>query len=271
MKTNHIILASLLFFAANSLMAQSGKFVTDGVIEYEKSVNMFTLLQKQVTPANEASMKPMIDNYKKTQPQFKTMKSNLSFAKDKTLFEPVAPATNNSYGPQAITVLGGVVMLSNGTNSPETEQNNVIYTDINAGTSVSQKTVYEQTFLVKDAARPIKWKITNEVRDIAGYQCRRANGLMLDSIYVVAFYTDDIPVSGGPESFSGLPGMILGAVLPDEHMTWYATKVDAKAVSALKVPTKGKAVTNKELKATLELNLKSRGAQAQNLLKAFLL
>lgn len=262
---------SFLLFSAGILTAQNINFVTDGVIEYEKSVNMFTVMQRQVTKANEAQMKTVIDNYKRTQPQFKVLKSNLSFAKEKTLFEPVAPATNNSYGPQAINVLGGVVVLSSGANTPETEQNNVVYTDIASGTSVSQKTVYGETFLVKDAARAIKWKITNEVREIAGYQCRRANGLMMDSIYVVAFYTDDIPVSGGPESFSGLPGMILGAVLPDEHVTWYATKVEAKTVPALKAPTRGKVMNNKQLQATLEANLKSRGEQMQNLLKAFML
>jgi GLPGLI family protein len=264
-----LILISLLF-SGSTLLAQNLNFITDGVIEYEKSVNMYTLMQKQVTSANEAMMKTMIESYKKNQPQFKTMKSNLTFAKDKTLFEPVVPATNTSYGPQAINVLGGVVMLNTG-NPPEIEQNNIIYTDVATNTSVSQKTVYEQTFLVKDVARPIKWKITDEVREIAGYQCRRANGLMMDSIYVVAFYTDDIPVSGGPESFSGLPGMILGAVLPDEHVTWYAKTVQAKSNPPLKAPTKGKAVNNKELQATLELNLKSRGAQMQNLLKAFML
>jgi GLPGLI family protein len=33
---------------------------------------------------------------------------------------------------------------------------------------------------------------------------------MIDlSINVVTSYTDDIPVSGGPESFNGLTGMIL--------------------------------------------------------------
>ena len=32
---------------------------------------------------------------------------------------------------------------------------------------------------------------------------------MCDTVYVVAFYTEDIPVSGGPEMFGGLPGMIL--------------------------------------------------------------
>src|SRR6185437_10397918 len=89
----------------------------------------------------------------------------------------------------------------------------------------SQKTIFDQPFLVKDSLRKIKWKITDENREIAGYNCRRANGLMMDSIYVVAFYTDKIPVSGGPESFSGLPGMILEVALPHENVIWRATKV----------------------------------------------
>ncbi len=57
---------------------------------------------------------------------------------------------------------------------------------------------------MQDSTRKITWKITDEMREIAGFSCRRANAIMLDSIYVVAFYTDQIPVSGGPESFSGL-------------------------------------------------------------------
>ena len=65
--------------------------------------------------------------------------------------------------------------------------------------------------------------------------------------------------------------MILGAVLPDEHLSWYATKVTAKTIPPLKVPAKGKAVTNAELRTTLDAALRSRGAQAKNLLKAFLL
>jgi GLPGLI family protein len=48
---------------------------------------------------------------------------------------------------------------------------------------------------------------------IAGFNCRRANAMIMDSIYVVAFYTDEILTTGGPESFSGLPGMILGVAL----------------------------------------------------------
>jgi GLPGLI family protein len=50
----------------------------------------------------------------------------------------------------------------------------------------------------------------------------------LDSIYVIAFYTDEIPVSSGPESFNGLPGMILGIVLPRLNITYFATKLETQ-------------------------------------------
>jgi GLPGLI family protein len=95
----------------------------------------------------------------------------------------------------------------------------------------------------------------------------------MDSVYVVAFYTDQIAVSGGPESFSGLPGMILGVALPHDNITWFATSVADKPISAalMKVPVKGKVKTNKELKATLTSVMKNWGEYAQMALKAFML
>jgi GLPGLI family protein len=73
----------------------------------------------------------------------------------------------------------------------------------------------------------------------------------MDSIYVVAFYTDQIPVSGGPESFTGLPGMILGIALPYEHITWFATKISEMPIDPkdLTLPaTKKQAITLNALK-----------------------
>ena len=98
-------------------------------------------------------------------------------------------------------------------------------------TSITQKNVYDDLYLVKDSLRKIDWKITDETREIAGYECRRANAIVLDSVYVVAYYTIQIPFSGGPESFTGLPGTILGLALPHENMTWFATKVTEIPVS----------------------------------------
>ncbi len=45
-------------------------------------------------------------------------------------------------------------------------------------------------------------------------------------MYVFAFYTDDIIISGGPCSINGLPGMILGVTIPRLYTSFIATKVN---------------------------------------------
>jgi GLPGLI family protein len=255
MKITVITLALLL--TANFLFAQT-RFVADGTIEFEKTINSYAVIQRQIQQNNYSFDAQIFEAFKKSQPQFRTLKSTLSFSKDKTLFEPM-PFTEAKY-------------ISFVSDNPTFQQNSTIYTDLATNTSINQKLVFEQTFLIKDAARKITWKITDETRDIAGYSCRRANGIMLDSIYVVAFYTVAIPVSGGPESFSGLPGMILGVALPHENVTWFATKVNDKTIPPLKVPVKGKVINNKELESTIATAMKNRTpAQLQVIMKSLLL
>lgn len=250
------ILLLLLLISYRSTFAQNAHFSTNGVIEFDKTVNMFALMKKTINKDNESYMQPAYEAYIKNQPQFKTVKSTLTFSKDNTtLFNPIEPETlTNGFG--------GNIMV---------EQNNIIYTDVVNHTSVCQKKVYEETFLVKDSTRKINWKITSETREIAGFKCRRANALILDSIYVVAFYTDEIPISGGPESFTGLPGMILGVALPHENVTWFATKVTDVLASqkTLAPPIKGKPIDNKGLAKTIHAALKDWGTYAQLALKAF--
>jgi GLPGLI family protein len=255
MKTILVTIITLLF-TGNILLAQNSHFITSGTIEFDKSVNTYAIIKK-LYGNGEGFMQQVIEQYKKTQPQFKTVKSTLSFNNDKTLFTPTVPERAGS----------------DFLNLPSTDQNNTIYSDISTHISTVQKNVFEQIFLVKDTMRKIKWKITDETRDILGYPCTRANGLMLDSIYVVAFYTDKIPVSGGPESFSGLPGMILEVALPHENVIWRATKVTEAEVPAIVPPKKGKPVNNKQLIETLQSVFKGRGdaAQINFILKAYLL
>lgn len=95
--------------------------------------------------------------------------------------------------------------------------------------------------------------------------------MIKDSIYVVAFYTDEIAVSGGPESFSGLPGMILGVALPHDHINWFATKVTDVEVDpkSLQAPVKGKIVNNMTLKELCKKHLKN-GDSRLNYILGFL-
>jgi len=257
MKSTRIITTCLLLLISRLTIAQNTHFTTSGTIEYEKSVNMYALIKKRITKDNESFLQPAYDQFRKSQPQFKKLTSTLTFEGNKTLYTPKPDdGQMNSFF-----------------NTPIVSQNNTIATDLSTGSSTTQKKVYEETFLVKDSLRKINWKITNETRDIAGYTCRRANALIMDSVYVVAFYTDEIALSGGPESFTGLPGMILGVALPHENISWFATKVTDVPVAPAKLapPAKGKPVDNKKLRATLESAMKDWGEYANEEYKAYTL
>jgi GLPGLI family protein len=247
----------LFFLVSTNSYSQYVRFPSQGVIEFEKSVNMYALIKKLISKNNESYLQQAFDQYKKTQPQFKVMKSTLTFAGQKTLFVPEAEST----------------VTSNFLNDPMAQQVNTVFTDLSSGSNIIQKKVFEENFLVKDSVRKINWKITTETREIAGYLCRRANALIMDSIYVVAFYTDKIPVSGGPETFAGLPGMILGVALPYDNVTWFAKSVTDKSVPATAVnpPAKGKATDIKGLIKTMTDAMKDWGDYAKSAMKAFLL
>jgi GLPGLI family protein len=155
---------------------------------------------------------------------------------------------------------------------PLANQFNTVYNDLTSQTSTIQKKIFEEAYLLKDSTRNIKWKITDENREIAGYSCRRANAMVMDSVYVVAYYTDQIPVSSGPEIFTGLPGMILGVAMPHDNVTWFATSVTDKPLEKpLIPPVKGKAMTPKALNATLEGLIKQWGPFLKNAVKYYFL
>jgi GLPGLI family protein len=257
MKNKIILFAALLGFSA-SLRAQHAHFTKSGAIEFERRTNAYALIQKALNKDNEAWLQPAFDYYKKNSPQFRVLTAKLVFSNDKTLYTP------DYADPPANALMS---------DSPMLNEFNTIFTDLAAKTQVDQKKVFERTYLVKDSVRKIKWKITGETRDIAGYTCRRANGLYLDSIYVVAFYTTRIPVPGGPESFSGLPGMILGVALPHENITWFATKVTGGYIpdNTLVAPKKGKATSENDLWKTLNDAAESWGRVGKLYVKGFML
>lgn len=150
---------------------------------------------------------------------------------------------------------------------------NVVYTDYTTGKTISQKPVYEETFLVEDSLLKIKWKLTSDVRTIAGYDCRKAIGILNDTIAIFAFYTDELLVNGGPEGIHGLPGMILGMGIPRLHATWFATKVEVFDVKMNKVApaTKGKKVSRRDLMTRLQKLAEEWGSYGSKMLINFVI
>lgn len=222
-----------MIFSINYLFAQNERFIRSGEITFEKSINQHAILKRMMSGNKSPGDS---DDYIKRVPQFKKLQSILKFSDSKTLFTPIADGNNE------MNMLG-----------PFAEQPNIVYTDLVAKSFITEKNFFDEMFLVKDSTRKITWKLTNEMRDIAGYECRRANAVIMDSVYVVAFYTDKIPVLGGPESFTGLPGMILGVALPHDNVTWFAKSVTDKPIASneIKAPIKGKTTSSKALLETI--------------------
>ncbi|MEP6746379.1 MAG: GLPGLI family protein [Bacteroidota bacterium] len=248
MKAFKIIFLFCFAITSVKLHAQNNIFLTEGKIEFEKKLNLYSQLDEQ----DEA----WTDLMKKSRPKFKVSYFDLLFSKNKTIYQP------GRENPDNLKLFDWNIA-----------QENVVYAELDSSKSVSQKKVFEEVFLFEDSTRRIEWKITDETRMIAGFQCRRANAIIMDTVYVVAFYTDDILAPGGPESFNGLPGMILGVSLPHQHVSWFATKVAAVPVTAsqLKAPAKGKKVTTKTVQEVLKDKLKYWGKEKQQNLEALML
>lgn len=116
-----------------------------------------------------------------------------------------------------------------------------------------QKQIIGANLVISDSINKIEWKITNENREIAGYNCRKAIGKIFDDVYVFAFYTDNIIISGGPCSINGLPGMILGVTIPRLHTSFIATKINITATNTTEIKpiVAKKTFTSPEMKAFL--------------------
>ena len=146
-------------------------------------------------------------------------------------------------------------------------------------------------FLVKDSLPSLKWKLESETRVIGGYTCYKATAIkeasksdfrnlrpkdedkktttdakvedkdkktnfmegmdMPKEIIVTAWYTPEIPVNQGPETYWGLPGLILE--VNDGKTIILCSKVvmNTKEKAEIKAPTNGKEVSQKDYDETV--------------------
>jgi len=240
----YIVLISILFSLHTGSSAQV-KFISSGHIEYEKRVNQFSYYDKEDDEA------PWVVEMKKVFPKMVSETYFLDFNENKSVFKLAKENTDVKY--------------MWGRKPSETD---VTVKDVKNNQISLQRDIFEQTYLVKDSLQNYEWKISNETRLIAGFECKKAVTKICDSVYIVAFYTDEITVSSGPESFGGLPGMILGLAVPRLQVTWFATKVDIKepTEAMLNPKQKGKAVNWEVYQKDLNKAMKDWGKYGSKVL-----
>lgn len=126
-----------------------------------------------------------------------------------------------------------------------------------------KKTLYFEGYFTEtisyclDSIQNFNWTITEDVKDIDGYKCKKATSNWKE-INFIAWFTEEIPTSIGPEKFCGLPGLILYISSP--YFEWKALSINtiSEKTEFAKPDLKNKkTLTLVELNNSIENKIKS--------------
>ncbi len=116
-----------------------------------------------------------------------------------------------------------------------------------------------KTYIVEDSLHTPAWKIGDQIKEVAGYICMKAETEdPIKKQKITAWFAQDIPVPAGPERYNGLPGVILELSLNDGDVVIEATKVTLRKLTPddLKMPKlKGKKINDAAYDALLKQHI----------------
>jgi GLPGLI family protein len=233
------LLLTPFLLAASLVQAQQ----TSGTIQYEQNVKLDIELDGNNVPEGLAAMLPKNQKFQKV----------LYFTPAAVLFENATGKKNeasNDYMDNGVAVKIERHM-------PDDK----IYTDLNGKTITEQKDFMGRMFLISRPAGVPKWKMTGRQKKLLDLPCMEATAVKGEDT-LVAWYTTAIPVNAGPEGIGGLPGAIMELSV-GPLVTYKAVSfTPGDVASRIKVPTKGKKMTETEFKKMVD-------AKEEELLKQF--
>ncbi|HNB82183.1 MAG TPA: GLPGLI family protein, partial [Chitinophagaceae bacterium] len=165
-----IILIALAFSGMHTLYAQNSTapvIAFRGKFTFERKLNQHKQMDEMMKGSGNTSMAETI---KKQVPKYKTDIFELQFDEKKSLYQPAPDGISDSK-----MMMGGIP-----------SERNIVFNDYEKNQSVQEKKLFEKTYLVQDSLKTYSWKITEEFRKIAGFNCRRAETIIMDSVYVIA-------------------------------------------------------------------------------------
>jgi GLPGLI family protein len=153
-----------------------------------------------------------------------------------------------------------------------TGNSSIYYKNIQEKRFVNQTEIMGKRFLVKDKLPEHPWKLSSETKHIGNYTCYKATyskevenknitfkdgdsveSIKKETIVTTAWYTPQIPVSNGPGTYQGLPGLILE--INDGKKVFVCTEIILNSSEKTNIlePTKGEIVSqNKFIKIQKE-------------------
>jgi GLPGLI family protein len=86
-----------------------------------------------------------------------------------------------------------------------------------------------KVYIIEDTLVPQGWKILNDMKEVCGHICMNASWTdTIKNKKVIAWYALDIPLSGGPDRYCGLPGLILEVNVNNGALIMTADRIEYK-------------------------------------------
>jgi GLPGLI family protein len=236
-----------LLIALTSISTTLTAQMKEGKISYERKINMHRNLP-------DPQMKSMI-------PEFRTDKYELIFNENASLFRSVVD--DEAPDPFANAGGGGGGGMRMNFRMPTANT----YTDLAKQMQYEERAFFEKEFLIIDSLKQYKWKLSEETKTIAKQLCKKATTMITapqmrmrvsiggggnntdttantprapKETELVVWYAENIPVSFGPDNYSGLPGVIMEIDQDNGANVITAVEVSAKyPKKELVAPSKG--------------------------------
>jgi GLPGLI family protein len=250
-----------LLIALTSLSTSTTAQMKEGKISYERKINMHRNLP-------DPQMKSMV-------PEFRTDKFELIFNENASLFRSVVD--DEAPDPFANAGGGGGGGMRMNFRMPTANT----YTDLAKQMQYEERAFFEKEFLIVDSLKQYKWKLSEETKTIAKQLCKKATTMITapqmrmrvnigrggenntdttantprapKETELVVWYAENIPVSFGPDNYSGLPGVIMEIDQDNGANVTTAVEVSAKyPKKELVAPSKGEKMNRAQFQENMQ-------------------
>ena len=229
---------SLFMTVSTMIFAQN----TEGIITFEEKINLHRRLQDE-------QMKAIV-------PEFRSSNMMFYFKGEECIYKP----DENEEDEETNAGGGGMSMRFR---RPQGET----YRNLATGNQISTREFTGKKYLIADSLKQRAWKIGTETKKIAGYDCTKATFKdTAQKADVIAWFTMDLPLAAGPQTYGALPGMILEVDSNNGEVLISAKKIEFKKLKDkdIAVPTKGEKTTQADFRKKMEEWMKANGGRGGN-------
>ncbi len=223
---------------------------TEGVVNYKRKT-YWTRIVSRMTYLSQEQKDRAAQTWKNYEEENNAEKMKLAFNANESLYSYVSEQSETDDGQYSWR-------------NPELK----LYRNFEKDKKIDVIEMLGKTYIVDDSLHTPTWKIGNQIKEVAGYVCMRAETEdPVKKQKITAWFAQDLPVQAGPERFFGLPGVILELSINEGDVVIEATGVTLRKLTPddLKLPKlKGKKITDAAYDDLVKKHIADQMADHQN-------